>query len=355
MLKRLSQRTAQSAKPELKPYQIHDTIISGFILRVQPNGKKIWKLIQNKKPVTLGNFPQMNYGQAEFKVKAILSGEQEIKAKVPTVNKFFDDFYKTHIEANHSRPKETESYIKRFKLGSTPLDEITLLSIESWRIKQQKKGTSQATINRVTNAFKALLNKAVDLNIIDLNPIAKLKPFKIDKNAVVRYLSEQEEPRLYTAMINAKPYLSSIATLALNSGLRRGELWNLQYKDINFKTDMLTVHGSGAKTGQTRHIPLNSSARMAIILMMDNEQPLPALPVFGEREFKKSWATLIKNADIQKFRFHDTRHHFASKLVMNGVDLNVVRELLGHSSLEMTLIYAHLAPHNLKNAVELIG
>lgn len=69
-------------------------------------------------------------------------------------------------------------------------------------------------------------------------------------------------------------------------------------------------------------------------------------------DIKKAWVALVKRAQLVAFRFHDLRHTCAGKLVMAGVDLNTVRELLGHSDIAMTLRYAHLAPEHKANAVE---
>ena len=148
MQKKLTQRVAQSAKPGAKPYQIHDVIISRFILRVQPNGKKLWKLIQHKRPVTIGAFPQVTYGMAETKVKAILSGEGETPDKpVPTVDQFVKSFYKEWCNSHHAKPRTALSAIKSFSMGSVPLDQIKLLDVERARIKRQKRGNLASTIN----------------------------------------------------------------------------------------------------------------------------------------------------------------------------------------------------------------
>jgi integrase len=388
MRKFLNQKVATSAKAKNKAYQIHDTAIPGLVLRVQPSGSKIWKLIQDRKPRTLGRLPVMTFGMAKTKAEAILRGEdpdvvEDDQTALMTFDAFLTDHYQDWVEANHSQPNETMARLRRFNLGSKQLDEIRLADVETWRTKRQKKGISHSKINRDISSLKASLQKAWDWELLDNHPLIRLKPLKVDKRRVVRYLTQDEEKRLYAALQardalmrearvsgnkhrkergyklypNLGTYadnLTPLVLLSINNGLRRGELCNLTWKDIDLRKKMLTVKGKGAKSGQTRHIPLNSVALDVLKTHRGDAVPMPNVPVFGNAEFRKAFNALLDKAKIQNFRFHDTRHTFASKLVMAGVPLNTVRELLGHGSLEMTLIYAHLAPENLRDAVDQI-
>ena len=144
-------------------------------------------------------------------------------------------------------------------------------------------------------------------------------------------------------------HLTPAVLVSMNTGLRLGELVSLRWSSIDFKGAQLTVEGSTAKSQQTRHVPLNSEALDALKRWKkQNSDPERVFPV---ARFKKAWTALLERAHITRFRWHDLRHHFASRLVQKGVALNTTRELLGHGSLAMTLRYAHLAPDQKTDAV----
>lgn len=128
---------------------------------------------------------------------------------------------------------------------------------------------------------------------------------------------------------------------------------------MNLKRRVLTITGTTAKSKRTRHIPLNKEATAVLTLWQmqsEEEGGLLFRNADGNRfdRVNSSWRRLLKDAQVTGFRWHDMRHHFASRLVMGGVDLNTVRELLGHSEYEMTLRYAHLAPEHKMKAVEVL-
>ncbi|MEQ9446713.1 MAG: site-specific integrase, partial [Rhodospirillaceae bacterium] len=153
--------------------------------------------------------------------------------------------------------------------------------------------------------------------------------------------------------------LKPLVILALHTGARKGELYDLMWRSVDLQRRMLTVVGYYAKNGKTRHIPLNREAYEALSAWKAQSDDLSGrvFPSGDGRRMnhtRRSWKRILEYAEISKFIWHDMRHTFASWLVMAGVELNTVRELLGHSDYTMTLRYAHLAPEFKAEAVEKI-
>ncbi len=137
--------------------------------------------------------------------------------------------------------------------------------------------------------------------------------------------------------------------VSLNTGMRRGEISNLRWADVDLDQALITIHGHSAKSNRTRYIPLNDEACAALRDWRGARFDWDGYVFpgrFGDRldNVRTAWERVLADAGIDQFRWHDLRHTFASRLVMKGVDLNTVRELLGHAPYQMTLRYAHLAP-----------
>ena len=153
------------------------------------------------------------------------------------------------------------------------------------------------------------------------------------------------------------PKRKPMVIVSLQTGMRRGELFALTWQSVDLVAARIIVHGATAKSGTTRHLPLNSEA-LAVLRgwhgqVVDNLGLI--FPGKGSAAFnnvRRSWEGVLAAAPITRFRWHDLRHTFASKLVSASVDLNTVREPLGHSDYKMTQRYAHLAPEHKAAAVE---
>lgn len=384
------------------PIEYRDTRLKGLVLRVMPSGVRSWYCEYARgKRIWLGRADALGYSDAYETARKVLSdfyrgvdpvGARRPVAELPTLEGFLDGDYATWAKANQRAHAQNLSRLRSaFKdlLGSR-LDAISALDVERWRGKQVEKGLSHETINRDISSIKACFNRAVEWEILDHNPLETVKKVRTDDRIKVRYLSVDEEARLRAALdareerrrLERKSanvwrksreyatfpdlseraftdHLKPLILLSLNTGSRRGELFDLTWENVDLDRRILTVTGATAKSKRTRHIPLNREATSVLRAWRDQTEGGPGL-VFkndnGERFYRvdTSWRRLLRNGAITGFRWHDMRHHFASRLVMGGVDLNTVRELLGHSDYAMTLRYAHLAPEHKMKAVEVL-
>lgn len=410
MQAKITERFVGSVKPSAKPFTVRDSELKGFTLRVRPNGGMTWLFDYRNAEgrrlnYKLGSYPGLKAEgarrQAEIIAGKIAAGtdvqaEKKVarveaeRSRVATLGAFIEHRYGPWALEHLRRGDVAVARLKAdfAKWLEEPLSSFNVWRIESWRRDRLKGGTKPVTLNRQIDTLKAALRKAVDWEIIAAHPLRGLKRLKVDADERVRYLTADEENRLRDALAKREAamraardrgnewrrvrnkdllptrsatfvdHMRPLVLTALNTGLRRGELFSLRWSDIDLQGAILTVRAAAAKSGDSRRVPLNDEA--AGILRDWKKQSADtsaeALVFPGDdgarlTNVNKGWATVAKLAKLQGFRFHDLRHTFASKLVQKGVDLNTVRALMGHADIKMTLRYGHLAPGNLAAAV----
>jgi integrase len=385
-------------RPAARPFEVRDTRVKGFLLRVQPSGSMTYYAEYGRgKRISLGRSEVLAPDKARQRTKEILAGaqfgedpmEERRVAKAHTLRSFIEEEYEPWAKANIRTAAAT---VARLKAGfaeylDKKLGDLTPWLIEKWRAGRIKGGAKPATVNRDLDDLKSSLTKAVVWDVIEANPIAGVKRSKTDGSRSARFLSADEEARLRRALDDREErirrerdsanawraerqyellpdlrrgafadYLKPLVLVSLHTGMRRGELFALTWQSVDLQAARITVHGATAKSGTTRHLPLNSEA-LAVLRRWHERAADKAGLVFPGNDgaafnnVRRSWEGVLAVAQIKRFRWHDLRHTFASKLVMAGVDLNTVRELLGHSDYKMTQRYAHLAPEHKAAAV----
>lgn len=414
MTGKIGQRLIATLKPLEKVYEVCDEDLAGFLLVVRPNGRMNYYYSYRPKngglrtKMLIGSTSSFTPAQARERAQEISRDVSAGKdpqrdrsatlspSSIPTLKAFLADPYGPWMKASRTTGKEAVNRIEsRFEsFLEKPINEIKPGEIDKWRAERLKgnvdkkiKPVSPLTINRDLIALKSALSKAKEWEVIAVHPLAGLKPIKFDEADRVRYLNPDEEVRLReqldiheeklrtlhqqinTAQLGKdikilRPtdsnlfmdHLKPMVLTAMNTGLRRGELFKIKFEFVDLERKMLTILKQISKSKKTRHVPLNDEA-FAVLKKWKNQSPNATGLVFPSAQgkpftsIKTAWNKVIGHTKVEDFHFHDLRHHFASRLVMAGVDLNTVRELLGHADIKMTLRYAHLSPEVKAQAV----
>lgn len=334
----LNNSVALRAAARAKLYELCDPKFGGLLLRVQPSGVKTWYLeFERGKRIRLGRLTSMGYGEAVEASKSALGPywagvdpriERQKRKQVSTFGEFIDEHYADWARVHQ---KTTEANLKRLKVAfkkflKMPMATISPLDIERWRAQLKTREDRMRSERDTANQWRRERGR-------ELLPSLRAVPFT--------------------------DHLMPMVLLSLNTGMRRGELFDLKWSHVNFDRRIVTVSAETAKSRKTRHIPLNAEA-YETLKSWRSQCDLGNSRVFESEDgarfdnVNSSWKKLLTDAKIVDFRWHDMRHHFASRLAMGAVDLNTIRELLGHSDYGMTLRYAHLAPEHRREAVEVL-
>lgn len=284
-----------------------------------------------------------------------------------TLSKFKEEYLEYAKPVKAKKYLDSISYSFKYFIdfaGDLSLNEIDTRTVDKFINSTFTR--TQRGAHLYYRTLKAALNKAVEWNYLSINPFTKVKFPKLSKTFPV-FISEDE---LLIILANT-PYqhLKDIFTVAFYTGLRLGELVNMQWNWIDFSQSasggQITVKCSDdfqTKSKKERIVPMSEKVRSILFKRFNSSLHQSNEVVFYNRKGKmlyqeaisKQFKKVVRKSNLSdKIHFHTLRHSFASVLVQKGVSLYVVKELLGHEDLATTQIYSHLQKQNLKDAINM--
>jgi len=351
-----------------------------WYIDVRANGRRIRKRVGTSKKVA-----ELALRDAEVK---IARDEFGFGSNNISIDKFLDKYLEfseaNHASSTYKRYRAVVDHLRRYlrqkpeitmlsQIGAQELDEYKVFRKGEWvnpngdpiesdddKTDYTRKGARAHTINFEVGALRTTLYKAVEWGYLKDNPAKNIKRLKTNDSIPPRFLSKKE---CSTLLDNSPEPFKSIFHTFLNTAMRLAELENLEWSDIDFRRKKIKIRRKEfwhPKTGE-REIPMNSSVlELLKKLRAENDKSIKSNFVFPDKEGGKSKEKLrrqlIRIAEKAKIKdltkIHSLRHTYASHLVMSGVDLPTVQKLLGHSDIQTTMIYSHLAPDHLADAVE---
>jgi integrase len=250
------------------------------------------------------------------------------------------------------RDEQMYGNLSRF-FGQVNLDSITPSRVEDFQ-QHRVREVSPATVNRELALLKHMLNLAERWNLRQgPNPVRLVK-FLAEDNLQFQTLSEEAEKALLAC---CPAYLQDMIVFALNTGLRSGDIFNLHWKEVDFERRRLNAFVQ--KTRRVLIIPLNDAAH-GVLEAWKAMRKGPYVfynQMTGDRfrDLKAGFKLACKQAGLEGVTWHTLRHTFASRLLGTGADIVAVKELLGHSTVVVTMRYAHTNDEAKTRAVQAVG
>ncbi|MGB8951104.1 MAG: tyrosine-type recombinase/integrase [Candidatus Aminicenantales bacterium] len=319
-----------------------------WYLDVNLDGRRVRRLIKGAKTRSEAQ-AALTAVQAD-----ILRGQFNFKSEKKIL---FDDFAELYFE-RHSKPnkrswKRDVTSIKALSghFKGMPLSKITPFLIESYKLKR-KEQVEVSSLNRELACLKNMFTKAIDWGFALENPVKKVKLFNEENRERWRILSSEEISALLS---HCRSPLKETVLLALNTGMRIGEIMALRWDDVDFLNEYILIRDS--KSGRSRKVPLNEIAKNALLSLREATGAYefvfynPRTRTYTKYPRKAFW-NACRKAGISSLCFHDLRHHAASAMVQAGVDLHTVSKILGHSTIKLTMRYSHPGFDHTKNAVK---
>ncbi|EEB79330.1 site-specific recombinase, phage integrase family [marine gamma proteobacterium HTCC2148] len=293
--------------------------------------------------------------KAQIELGADPQAEAKAKKQVLTWNAFFTDHYLPHVK-QHKRSWKNDLEMHNLRIsafiGNKRLNKITRSEVQRFHASLVEEDLSPATADHHLKLIRQALNLAVDWELLEANPVAKVKLFNQD-NQVERYLSDEEMQRLLKVLkTDSNRVVCNVILFLLSTGARVSEALSAEWSDIDRKNRVWVIQATNSKSKKKRSVPLNDVA-IGVLDALDTEGKHDRLFV-GKRgpltTINKVWFRIRSEAGLEDYRIHDLRHSYASLLVNAGHSLFEVQQALGHSDPKVTMRYAHLSKESLQRA-----
>ena len=316
----------------------------------------------------------------DLQIKAERNQLGFLDQKEISVQDFFEEFLQyslaNHRPSSHSRYRAVVNNFQDYVRDNTPIHRLSQIStdtIEKYRIWRRnmpvarngsppsrvkasavRQGAKAYTVNFEVKALRTIFFFGIRSKYLEANPVKGMKFLKTDDSKKRRFLSESECRRL---LDHAEKEDYPVFGLFMNTGMRRAELVNLEWSDIDFMNGIIKIQRKTfwlPKTGE-REIPMNEAAQEILMRL-----PKRGNFVFTNNKGKQidpdhvrlRLSETAKKAKIEDLtEIHALRHTFASQLIANGVDLPSVQRLMGHTNIQTTMIYTHQTTDHLKSAI----
>jgi len=285
------------------------------------------------------------------KVEAAWAAAEPVHDQQMTLVQAFEKYFEAKARKKSlAEDKRLAEHLKAHFGTTTRLRDITASKIAAYTGKRlsatsvrrkdadgQPARLSAASINRPLALLRHLLRiAAVQWEVIPKVPVVRLEK---EPEGHIRWLEPDEEARLLKACAESKnPDLLPIVTVALETGLRKGELLGLTWDRIDLSRGVIRLEVT--KSGKRREVPMR---QQVYGILSKHPEPREGR-VWPDVDIRSAFETAVAKSGLENFTLHSTRHHFASWFVMRGGDLLALQKILGHRTLAMTQRYAHLSP-----------
>lgn len=308
-----------------------------------------WTENDQRKKEWIGRTSTVSEREAKLRAKAKeieLATGKVVFSNVPNLSDFIPEYLAWHAKEYPSSTFRIEQLVKQHLepvFGFVALDQFRTKPVEDYKQKRREENAKSGTIIKELRTLKAMLNRAVEWDVIQVMPLKKIRePQQLDSKPPDFYTTKQLE-----AIYEADPDYRFVWQLFANTGLRRLEGMHLRTVDVhrNFLR-VLSTEEERSKSAKWRDIPLTRNAAKAI-KRIDGEEGY-VLPRIRKESLSRAAERAVGRAGLNG-SLHTFRHTYCSHLVMAGVPLRTVQKLAGHAHFSTTEKYAHLAPGHMQD------